>query len=124
MNEERFRKIMFDAHHVGNVRRGGINPALHRLLARNFFHDDSKEIAGRSGDISIAGVRFYAPVKLTVGRLIRLQFCLPHSTLSLDVAAVIKDAEGFRYGTEFTKINDQERKEVERVCRILSLKSI
>ena len=91
---------------------------------RLFLLGDSKEIAGLSGDISIAGVRFYAPVKLTVGRLIRLQFCLPHSTLSLDVAAVIKDAEGFRYGTEFTKINDQERKEVERVCRILSLKSI
>jgi PilZ domain len=91
---------------------------------RLFLLGDSKEIAGRSGDISIAGVCFYAPVKLAVGRLIRLQFCLPHSTLSFDVSAVIKDAEGFRYGAEFTKISNQERKEVERVCRILSLKAI
>ena len=91
---------------------------------RLFLLGDSKEIAGRSGDISIAGVCFYAPVKLVVGRLIRLQFCLPHSKLSFDVAAVIKDAEGFRYGAEFTKISDRERKEVERVCRILSVKGI
>ena len=85
---------------------------------------DSKEIAGRSGDISIAGVCFYAPVKLTVGRLVRLQFSLPHSSHNFDVAAVVKDAEGFRYGAEFTKTTDRDRKEVERVCRILSLKSL
>ena len=85
---------------------------------------DSKEIAGRSGDISIAGVCFYAPVKLVVGRLVRLQFSLPHSSVSFDVAAVVKDAEGFRYGAEFTRISERERKEVDRVCRILSLKAL
>jgi hypothetical protein len=85
---------------------------------------DSKEIAGRSGDISVAGVCFYAPVKLAVGRLVRLQFSLPHSKHQFDVAAVVKDAEGFRYGAEFTKITERDRKEIERVCRILSVKAI
>lgn len=85
---------------------------------------DSKEIAGRSGDISMAGICFYAPVKLGVGRLVRLQFSLPHSKHNFDVSAVVKDAEGFRYGAEFTNIAERDRKEVERVCRILSLKAI
>ena len=85
---------------------------------------ESKEIAGRSGDISMAGICFYAPVKLAVGRLIRLQFSLPHSKLQFDVAAVVKDAEGFRYGAEFTKITERDRNEVERVCRILSVRGI
>jgi hypothetical protein len=84
---------------------------------------ETKDIAGRSGDISMAGVCFYAPVKLDVGRLVRLQFSLPHSTYNLDVTAVVKEAEGFRYIAEFTRITERDRKEVERVCRILSLKA-
>jgi len=85
---------------------------------------ETKDIAGRSGDICLAGLCLYAPVKLDVGRLVRLQFSLPHSTYNLDVTAVVKEAEGFRYSMEFTRITERDRKEMERVCRILSLKAI
>ena len=85
---------------------------------------ETKDIAGRSGDICLAGLCLYAPAKLDVGRLVRLQFSLPHSTYNLDVTAVVKEAEGFRYGVEFSRITERDRAEVERVCRILSLKAL
>lgn len=85
---------------------------------------ETKDIAGRSGDISLAGLCLYAPVKLEVGRLVRLQFSLPHSTYNLDVTAVVKEAEGFRYSVEFSRTTERDRTELERVCRILSLKAI
>jgi len=85
---------------------------------------ETKDISGRSGDICLAGLCLYAPVKLDLGRLVRLQFSLPHSTYNLDVTAVVKEAEGFRYSVEFTRITERDRQEVERVCRILSLKAI
>jgi hypothetical protein len=85
---------------------------------------ETKDIAGRSGDICLAGLCLYAPVKLDVGRLVRLQFSLPHSTYNLDITAVVKEAEGFRYSVEFTRITERDRQEVERVCRILSLKAM
>jgi len=77
---------------------------------------------GRSGDISVSGLSFYAPIELTAGQSIQLHFSLPHSQLAFGVWAIVQNANGFRYGVEFTRLNPRESEEIARVCRILELK--
>jgi len=77
---------------------------------------------GRSGDISVSGLSFYAPIELTTGQAIQLHFSLPHSQLVFGVWAIVQNANGFRYGAEFTRLSPRENEEIERVCRILELK--
>ena len=77
---------------------------------------------GRSGDISVSGLSFYAPIELVTGQSIQLHFSLPHSQLVFGVRAIVQNANGFRYGAEFTRLNPREIAEIERVCRILELK--
>jgi len=77
---------------------------------------------GRSGDVSVSGLSFYAPIELAAGQSIQLHFSLPHSQLSFGVWAIVQNANGFRYGVEFTRLNPRENEEIERVCRILELK--
>ena len=77
---------------------------------------------GRSGDISVSGLSFYAPIELTAGQTIQLHFSLPHSQLVFGVRAIVQNANGFRYGVEFTRLNPHESEEIARVCRILELK--
>lgn len=78
--------------------------------------------SGRSGDISLSGLSFYAPIELVAGQSIQLHFSLPHSQLTFGVWAIVQNANGFRYGVEFTRLNPRETQEIERVCRILELK--
>ena len=77
---------------------------------------------GRSGDISVSGLSFYAPIALRAGQSIQLHFSLPSSQLVFGVWAIVQNANGFRYGVEFTRLNEREREEIERVCRILEPK--
>lgn len=77
---------------------------------------------GRSGDISVSGLSFYAPVVLKPAQSIQLHFSLPHSQLVFGVWAIVQNANGFRYGVEFTRLTQREIEEIERVCRIFELK--
>jgi hypothetical protein len=77
---------------------------------------------GRSGDIGVSGLSFYAPIELVPRQSIQLHFSLPHSQLLFGVWAIVQNANGFRYGVEFTRLNSRENEEIERVCRILELK--
>jgi PilZ domain len=77
---------------------------------------------GRSGDISVSGLSFYAPIELKAGQSIQLHFSLPHSQLMFGVWAIVQNANGFRYGVEFTRLTEREIEEIKRVCRIFELK--
>jgi PilZ domain len=74
-------------------------------------------ILGRTVDISESGVSVMVPLEITIGQQIELDFKLPCG--SINVHAVVKNKNAFRYGLEFV-LTDKERTIIRRGCSDLS----
>lgn len=82
---------------------------------------DSVVISGRAHDLSGTGMSLYAPSEFAVGEVIRAEFTLPNSRMKLEIAAVVKNRIGFRYGLEFQRLEREQIAEITRVTGILAL---
>ncbi len=76
---------------------------------------------GRSSDLSLGGLSFYAPMELEIGQAIQVHLSLPYSRMVLGLDAVVKNVNGFRFGVEFEKLREAEFAEIERIMKILAI---
>ena len=76
---------------------------------------------GRSSDLSVGGLSFYAPVELAIGQEVQVHLSLPYSRMLLGLDAVVRNVNGFRFGVEFTALKETESAEIERIIKILAI---
>jgi len=65
----------------------------------------------------------YLPVQLEVGERLNLRFSLPLLN-SLDLNAVIRNRDSYRYGIQFIEMDEIQREQIRTVAtRVLAYKS-
>jgi PilZ domain len=74
-------------------------------------------ILGRTVDISETGLTAMVLLEMSIGQPIELDFTL--SCGSVNVHAIVKNKNAFRYGLEFL-LTDKERTTIKRGCRELA----
>ena len=80
---------------------------------------DSPVVRGRTVDISESGISAMLRVEVPVGEVVRLELKLPLG--DVDVLALVRQRNAFRYGFQFVDINSRHNV-IARTCRELSMK--
>lgn len=75
---------------------------------------------GLSNDFSQRGMAFYVSGRFEVGQLVRLEFQMPTSKERVNIDALVRDCNGFRYGVEFQALNTTEEMLLSSSCQRLS----
>src|SRR3982751_1960902 len=78
-------------------------------------------VYGRGNDIAEGGMAPYLPRGMSTGPRVKMKVQLPYSQQPLKIVATVRNRHGFRYGMEFTTVNDQDRDIIKRACHALSL---
>lgn len=71
---------------------------------------------GRANNLSYGGMGAYIPCSIPVGARILLEVNFPHEPEEIKMKAVVRNAEGFRYGLEFVDIPINVRSVIEKNC--------
>jgi hypothetical protein len=71
---------------------------------------------GRGNNLSHGGMGAYIPCAIPLGAKVLLEVSFPYSTVELQVPAVVRSCEGFRYGLEFVDVPAETRAIIERNC--------
>jgi PilZ domain len=77
---------------------------------------DASPAFGRANNLSFGGMGAYIPCAIPVGEQIVLEVNFPHSPSEVKVKAVVRSAEGFRYGLEFVDVPPNVRTIIEKNC--------
>ncbi len=80
-------------------------------------------VQGRAHDLSEGGLGFYAVVELQEGQLVQLEFTPPFCRRNIEIQAIVRDKDGYRYGLEFRKLTQHAAEDLSRSCRALNLAS-
>ena len=75
---------------------------------------------GRGYDISESGMAIYVPLELSVGQQVLVVLEVPQCRVRLGLAAIVRNAKGYRYGIEFLTLTNTERKELKRALEELA----
>ena len=78
-------------------------------------------VQGRAHDLSEGGLGLYAVLELQEGQLVQLEFTPPFCRRTIEVTAVVRDKDGYRYGLEFRKVTQLAAEDLSRSCRALNL---
>jgi hypothetical protein len=68
-----------------------------KMLAGSYY----KRIDAHCKDLSEAGIGLLIAAELPISEVVSLNFCLPDTTQSWDVRAVLRHRRGYHYGFEF-----------------------
>lgn len=92
------------------------------IRVRVFFppRNPTADSFGRGYDISQSGMAVYVPLALTVGQPVLVMLDVPQCHVRLGLTAVVRNANGYRYGLEFERLSNTERKELLRAMEELS----
>ncbi|HLW52925.1 MAG TPA: PilZ domain-containing protein [Candidatus Angelobacter sp.] len=77
---------------------------------------DEKPAFGRANNLSHGGMGAYIPCAIPVGAEILLEINFTHATADVKVKAVVRNADGYRYGLEFMDLNANLRSIIEKNC--------
>ena len=72
----------------------------------------NKKIQARGTDLNEGGMTVYAKAELTLGDKLRVEFRPPFSNTVVNLAVVVKNRNGNRYGMEFIGANGAEHQEI------------
>lgn len=77
-------------------------------------------LQGLSNDFSERGMAFYISSRFEVGQFVGLEFQMPGSKVRVNIGALVRDCNGFRYGVEFQTLNTIEEMLLSNSWRRLS----
>lgn len=77
--------------------------------------------SGRATDISELGIGIHIAVQVEVGHLVTLEFVPPHCMRPIQLRAIIRNRNGFRYGLEFLHPTLEQKQQIARSCIGLEL---
>jgi hypothetical protein len=64
---------------------------------------------GQAQDVSEAGIGAYIPNDFQVNETVKVEVVLPFGKRPIVFDAVVRDANGFRFGFEFVNVKDVDR---------------
>jgi len=76
---------------------------------------------GQGSDVSEGGMAAYIPAEFEVGDSMTLEVQLPYAKESLLLKAAVRNRNGFRYGLEYTQISDEDRQQLGKSIKAISL---
>lgn len=77
---------------------------------------DDNQAFGRANNLSKGGMGAYIPCAIPIGTEIVLEVSFPNSSQEVKLKAVVRSAEGFRYGLEFVELPPEVRAIIEKNC--------
>lgn len=78
-------------------------------------------VQGRAHDLGEGGLSIYVVAELNEGQQVQLEFTPPFSRRSVDVQAIVRDRNGYRYGLQFRNLTRDATENISRSCRALFL---
>jgi c-di-GMP-binding flagellar brake protein YcgR len=78
-------------------------------------------VQGRAQDLSEGGLGLYVSVEFQEGQQVQIEFTPPFSRRAIEIIAIVRDRDGYRYGLEFRKLTQQASEDLSRACRALAL---
>lgn len=94
---------------------------LDSQITAKLLPEGKEEMRGHSLDISVAGIAGVFATGWDVGTHVLLEFPLPVCTERLQVEAVVRNRNEYRYGFEFINLRGRDRFLIQKVCRVLAL---
>lgn len=76
--------------------------------------------AGTAHDISEGGMGLFLPADLIVGESISIDFAMPYSQRRV-ICGIVRNRDSFQYGIQFLNPTADDREDIVRNCRALSL---
>ena len=77
------------------------------------------EVVGRGCDLSEGGIAVHAPIEMTVGDFVEVEFCPIYSGLPVRVRAIVRHRCRYVYGLEFQAQDAVEQERIELVGQLL-----
>jgi hypothetical protein len=77
---------------------------------------------GQAQDLCIGGIGAYIPNTLAVNERVTVEFILPFGQKPIQFEAEVRDANGFRYGFEFLRVQEEERDQLRESIAAFAVK--
>jgi len=81
--------------------------------------DKTAIVNGRGMELNEGGMALFAGVELKVGQRVEIEFTPPYEGEPLRVRGVIRDRNGYNYGSEFLLLNGEDKQQVEQIRQVL-----
>jgi hypothetical protein len=76
---------------------------------------------GQGSDVSEGGMAAYIPAEFDVGETVDLEVKLPYAKDPILMKGTIRNRNGFRYGIEYTLLQEADREQLRKSLKALSL---
>jgi len=90
-----------------------------RLIVRK--DEGNQVVHGRGTDISETGMAIFVPHELPLEARAEVEFTLPYSRQPQRVVINVRNRSGYRYGVEFLTLSLNQREDITRLCKALTL---
>jgi len=81
--------------------------------------DKTVIISGRGMELNEGGMALFAGVELKVGQRVEIEFTPPYDGQPLRVRGVIRNRNGYNYGSEFLVLNREDKIQAEQIRHVL-----
>ena len=78
-------------------------------------------VFGRGTDVSEGGMAMYLPAEIPAGTAVEMELTFPYTAQAIKINGAVRNADGFRYGVEFSDLDSAARELVVRTCTALAL---
>jgi hypothetical protein len=75
-------------------------------------------VFGRGNTMSQGGIGAYIPASISMGTVVNLELTFPYSANEVQVKAMVRSCEGFRYGLEFVEVPREIQQTIVQSCLI------
>ena len=79
---------------------------------------------GQAQDLSIGGIGAYVPNTFALDENVTVEFVLPFGQRPIRFEAVVRDANGFRFGFEFLRLKDDEATQLRDSIAAFAVKAV
>jgi len=81
--------------------------------------DKTVIVSGRGMELNEGGMALFAGVELKAGQRVEIEFTPPYSGQPLRVRGVIRNRNGYNYGSEFLLLNREDKIQSEQIRHVL-----
>ena len=81
--------------------------------------DKTVIVSGRGMELNEGGMAFFAGVELKLGQRVEIEFTPPYDGQPVRARGVIRDRNGYNYGSEFLLLNGEDKLQAEQIRQVL-----
>ena len=81
--------------------------------------DKTVIVSGRGMELNEGGMALFAGVELKVGQRVEIEFTPPYDGQPLRVRGVIRNRNGYNYGSEFLLLDREDKIQAEQIRHVL-----